>query len=199
MSFPSRLRHPLMAIAFALIVQLPVAGWAQTAPGPATTAPPVAAQASLGHAALKGLTLKVINGAVALGIFATGTGTIVGGSVLAAAVALSSFTVFTINDYVWDTYFPNTNLAANNQSFSTFGSLSRNTAKFLTFKPAVVAVDWSVIYLYTGSMASMFTMGPAYSILSPLTFYANNTLWDWYDWRNAAASQASPVGASASR
>jgi hypothetical protein len=39
-----------------------------------------------------------------------------------------------------------------------------------------------MIYLYTGSLASTLTMGSAYSILSPLTFYANNVAWDWLDW-----------------
>ena len=186
-------RYTPIAIALVLLVQSPIATSAQTAPPAKADPAPIAASASLGHAAMKGVTLKIINGVVALGIFSAGTGSAVGGGVLAAAVALSSFTVFTVNDYLWDKLFPNTNVAANNQSFSTFWSLSRNTAKFLTFKPAVVTVDWSVIYLYTGSMASTFTMGPAYSILSPLTFYANNMLWDWYDWRNTPLGATQPA------
>jgi uncharacterized membrane protein len=167
---------------------LPVTSLAQTATG--SSAPASAASGTLGHAAAKGVTLKVINGMVALTVFGTGTGSLVAGGVLAAAVAASSFTVFVANDYIWDRFFPNTNLAANNQSFSPVWSVGRNTAKFLTFKPAVVAVDWSVIYLYTGSLASTLTMGPAFSILSPLTFYANNVAWDWYDWWNTPATAA---------
>jgi uncharacterized membrane protein len=158
----------------------PATSLAQTATGSA--APELAASNTIGHAAAKGVTLKVINGVAGLAVFSTGTGSLVAGGVLAAAVAASSFTVFVANDYIWDRFFPNTNLAANNQSFNAVWSVGRNTAKFLTFKPAVVAVDWSVIYLYTGSLASTLTMGPAYSILAPLTFYANNVAWDWYDW-----------------
>jgi uncharacterized membrane protein len=166
----------------------PVTGLAETATGLA--APELTASGTLGHAVAKGVTLKVINGVVALTVFGTGTGSLVTGGVLAAAVAASSFTVFVANDYIWDQVFPNTNLAANNQSFNGIWSVGRNTAKFLTFKPAVVAVDWSVIYLYTGSLASTLTMGPAYSILSPLTFYANNVVWDWYDWWSTPAVAA---------
>ena len=158
---------------------------AQTAPPPAasdTAAEPQAASASLGHAALKGVTLKLINGVAAMAVFSTGTGSLVAGGALATVVAITSYTVFVVNDYVWDHYFPNTNVAANNESFNPLLSLGRNTAKFLTFKPAVVTADWTMIYLYTGSLASTLTMGSAYSILSPLTFYANNVAWDWLDW-----------------
>ena len=94
------------------------------------------------------------------------------------------------NDYLWDRFYPNTNVAANGDSFSTISSLGRNTAKFLTFKPAVVAADWTVIYLYTGSLGSMLTMGPAYSLLAPATFYANNVAWDWYDWWGTSSTEA---------
>ena len=183
----------LTAAALALLVQSNVVCLAQPAGPPASVAQPQQAAASLGHSTMKGLTLKVINGLAAMAVFTTGTGSLVAGSVLSAAVAASSFAVFVINDYLWDKYFPNTNLAANNQSFSPFWSLSRNTAKYLTFKPTVVTADWTVIYLYTGSWAATLTMGPAYSILSPLTFYTNNVAWDWYDWYSGAASTAPPA------
>ena len=176
---PRRARLPA---ALLLALAWPVSSLAQTATG--SPAPVLEASHTIGHAVAKGLTLKVINGTVALAVFGAGTGSLVAGGVLAAAVGASSFAVFVANDYIWDRFFPNTNVAANNQSFDTLWSVGRNTAKYLTFKPTVVAVDWSVIYLYTGSWASTLTMGPAYSILSPMTFYANNILWDWYDWAN---------------
>jgi uncharacterized membrane protein len=155
----------------------------------ATSSAPIQQQASasLGHAAAKGVSLKIINGVVGMAVFTTGTGSLAAGSVLAASVAATSFSVFVINDYIWDHYFPNTNIAANNESFNAAWSIGRNTAKFLTFKPAVMVADWSAIYLYTGSMASTLTMGPAYSLLSPVTFYANNVAWDWYDWWSTPA------------
>jgi uncharacterized membrane protein len=191
-SAPDLHRWPI-AIALALFVQSSAVCLAQPTGSPATAVPAQQASASLGHAAAKGLTLKVINGLAAMAVFTAGTGSVVAGGVLSGAVAVSSFTVFVINDYLWDKYLPNTNLGANNESFSPFWSLSRNTAKFLTFKPAVVTADWTVIYLFTGSWASTLTLGPAYSILSPLTFYANNVAWDWYDWYSSAAGPAQPA------
>jgi hypothetical protein len=176
-------RGAATAIAFALLVQTGGGALAQPAPAPA----PQEVSASVGHSAMKGVSLKIINGLAAMAVFTTGTGSLAAGSILSAAVAASSFSVFVINDYLWDKYLPNTNLAANKVSFSPTWSLERNTAKFLTFKPAVVAADWTVIYLYTGSWLSTFTLGPAYSILSPLTFYANNVAWDWYDWYGSGA------------
>ena len=179
-----------IAIALALLVE---SGACLAQPATPPLPAPQQASASVGHSAVKGVTLKVINGLAAMAVFTTGTGSLAAGSILSAAVAASSYTVFVVNDYLWDRYFPNTNLAANNQSFSPFWSLSRNTAKFVTFKPAVMTADWSVIYLYTGSWFSTFTLGPAYSILSPLTFYANNVAWDWYDWYSSAPGTAQPV------
>lgn len=154
-----------------------------------------AAPASFGHAAAKGVTLKALNGLLAMAVFTTGTGSLAAGSVLSTAVVATSYAVFVANDYLWDRFYPNTNVAANGMSFNTVGSLGRNTLKFLTFKPAVVAADWSVIYLYTGSLGSMLTMGPAYSLLAPATFYANNVGWDWYDWWSTSG-QAGPASAA---
>ena len=148
-----------------------------------------AAPSSLGHAAVKGVTLKLANAVTSVGIFYTGTGSMFASSALSMLIAATSYSVYVTNDYLWDRFSPNTNVAANNQSFQTTTSLGRNTLKFLTFKPAVVTADWTAIYLYTGSWASTLAMGSAWSLLTPVVFYANNTGWDWYDWWSTSAGQ----------
>src|SRR5690348_4918450 len=50
------LHRKLAALAVALLIQSPVAAWAQTAPSRPTSTAPIAAEASLGHAAMKGVT-----------------------------------------------------------------------------------------------------------------------------------------------
>ncbi len=164
----------LCAGAIAASLLAPVAATAQT--------PPAEQPASIGHAAAKGVTLKIGNAVTSMVVFSTGTGGLVTGGLLSVIIAATSYSVYVANDYLWDMYSPNTNVAANNPSFSTTTSLSRNTWKFLTFKPAVMLADWSAIYLYTGSFVSMLAMGSAWSLLSPMVFYANNVAWDWYDW-----------------
>ena len=163
----------------------PPAAAAQPAPA---AAEPVQAPISLGHAALKGVTLKLANAVTSMGIFYTGTGSVFASSALSLLIAATSYSVYVTNDYLWDRLSPNTNVAANNQSFQTGTSLGRNTLKFLTFKPAVVTADWTAIYLYTGSWASTLAMGSAWSLLTPVVFYANNTGWDWYDWWSTGAA-----------
>jgi uncharacterized membrane protein len=184
-------RRTACIIAVTLALLWPLESIAQTAPA----APPVTASASVGHAATKGLTLKAALALSSLTLFYVGTGSAVASGLLTLLVSGTSYTVYVTNEYLWDRYSPNTNVSANNQSFSTKSSISRNTLKFLTFKPTVMAVDWSTIYLYTGSLASMFTLGPAISLTSPIIFYLNNTAWDWYDWHDTPTVAA--PGASA--
>ena len=177
----------------------PLAATAQPMPAlaqPADTAVQ-AAPASLGHAAIKGVTLKLANAAVSMGIFYTGTGSMIASSALSLLIAATSYSVYVTNDYLWDRFSPNTNVAANNQPFQTTTSLGRNTLKFLTFKPAVVTADWTAIYLYTGSWASTLAMGSAWSLLTPVGFYANNTAWDWYDWWSTSATDQLPKATAA--
>ena len=177
----------------------PLSAAAQPTPVPAQPSDSAeqAAPASLGHAAIKGVTLKLANAVTSMGIFYTGTGSMFASSALSMLIAATSYSVFVANDYLWDRISPNTNVAANNQSFQTTTSLGRNTLKFLTFKPAVVTADWTAIYLYTGSWASTLAMGSAWSLLTPVVFYANNTAWDWYDWWKTSTDQ--PRQATAAR
>ena len=183
----------ICVIALMLALLWPLESIAQTAPAP----PPVTASTSVGHAAIKGLTLKAALTLSSLTVFYVGTGSAVASGLLTALVSAASYSVYVTNEYLWDRYSPNTNVSANDQSFSTTSSLSRNTLKFLTFKPTVMAVDWGTIYLYTGSLTSMFTMGPAMSLTAPVIFYLNNTAWDWYDW-HATPPAAAPSSSTAS-
>ncbi len=176
-----RLRLSAPAIAVVLALVWPIGGMAQTVPTP----PSVAEEASVGHAAMKDLTLKTTLAVASMALFYAGTGSLFASSMLATVVSGASYTVYVVNDYLWDRYSPDTNANTNNQSLSATTNVNKKTAKFLTFKPAVMAADWGAIYLYTGSLTSMVTMGPAFSLMLPVVFYLNNTAWDWYDWRAA--------------
>ncbi len=169
----------------------PACSMAQTAPQPA--APP-AAEASLGHAVLTGVPLQAALAPGAAGVFSAGTGSLAASGILTGLVSVASYGVYVANEYLWDVYAPAT--AAHDASFNASGSLGRNTYKFLTFKPAVMAADWSVVYAFTGSVAAMLTMGTGVSLTAPAAFYANNVAWDWYDWYSAAPVLAAPFPAT---
>ena len=117
----------------------------------------------------------------------------VSGGVLTALTAASGYAIYVTNEYLWDTYSPNTNLAANNDKFDTSASLWRNTKKYLTLKPVGMVATWSLIYAYTGSWTATLAMGSASSLAGPLIFYANNIGWDWYDWYSHPSNAAEPT------
>ena len=154
---------------------------------------PSVAEASVSHAAAKGLTFRIGSILKHILIFSVGTGSVTAGGALTVITAASGYVVYTTNDYVWDWYSPNTNLAANNAKFNTSQSLWRNTEKYFTLKPVEMAVTWSLIYAYTGSWAAALAMGSASAIAGPLVFYANNVAWDWYDWYSHPANPNSPI------
>src|SRR4029077_9254648 len=169
------------------------------APAPAAPAPadgataPKEAEASLGHAALKGLTLKITMGFYSFGIFtvAAGMGTAIGGA-MAVADAVGAYGIYVGNEYLWDTFRPNTNLKVNNEEFGVLSSLSRTTLKYLTYKPAVTAWHWAIIYTVTGSMLTTVVAGSVLWFTLPLMYYVNNTAWDLYDWSYAPGTAAAP-------
>jgi uncharacterized membrane protein len=183
------------ALAVAMLWSAPgLAEVAQTAGAGAINPTPHAADASVSHAAAKGITLKIGSALKKILIFSVGTGSVAAGGALTAITTASGYAVYVANEYLWDSYAPNTNIAANNQPFDTSASLWRNTTKYLTLKPVGMAVTWSLIYAYTGSWAATLAMGSASSLAGPLVFYANNIGWDWYDWHSnaAAPSPAAP-------
>lgn len=152
--------------------------------------PPVAVDASLQHAATKGITLKA---AVALknwAIFTVGLGTMAGGGALTILASVNSYIAYVANEYLWDYFDPNTNISANSAAFNKQDSAWRNTAKYLTFKPASTTLEWATIYWFTGSWTAMLAMGSVTAITGPIVFYGNNIGWDWYDWYNNPGSPA---------
>jgi hypothetical protein len=177
--------------------------WAQTAaqappvPTDGATAPMVA-EASLGHAALKGITLKITQGFYSFGVFtvAAGMGTTLGAA-MAVADGVGAYGMYVGNEYLWDTFRPNTNLRANNESFGVLSSLSRTTLKYITYKPAVTAWHWGLIYAVTGSVQTMVLAGSLLWFTLPLIYYVNDTAWNFYDWRFAAGTPAVPTGKAA--
>ena len=172
-------------------------GMAQTAPpaaAPATDAPPKAVAASVSHSAAKGITLKLATLTAGAVIYTFGTGSLAAGSLLSAINAAGSYVIYVTNEYMWDTYSPNTNVSANNEKFQTTSSLSRNTWKYLTFKPAVTVLNVSTIYWFTDTLAATATTSTAAIVALPIMFYLNNTLWDWYDWHGVPATSTATAG-----
>jgi hypothetical protein len=200
-----RLRSAVACAAMLLAVSAAPSGcWAQTpaAQTPATQAPaaqtpaattpdapvevPQKIDASLSHSMAKAVTLKIATFSFGTVIYSVGTGSLAAGTALSAINAAASFVILTANDYSWDYFWPNTNVAANSDNFHPLASLSRNTAKYLTLKPMLTVLNVGTVYWWTGSMATTAVTGGAAVLLLPLTFYVNNTLWDWYDWHTVA-------------
>jgi uncharacterized membrane protein len=161
----------------------------------APTEPPKAMEASVSHSALKGLTLKAMSVSTTAVIFALGTGSVATGGLMAVMNGIGGWGIFTANDYIWDTFWPNTNLASNNQNFQATTSLSRNTLKYLTLKPALTVLNVGVIYAFTDTLTATAATSVATILVLPVLFYANNTLWDWYDWRSTPPAMTAPVAA----
>lgn len=179
------------AALLAIILLWPITGFGQTAapaaPAPPRAVAPSAAEASLSHAAAKAVTLKVGTFSLGTVIYAFGTGSWTAGGLLSAVNAAGSLVIFTANDYLWDHFWPNTNISANNEAFRPTTSLTRNTLKYLTFKPAVTVLNLGTIYWFTNSVAATAATGSVAIFALPAMFYLNNTLWDWYDWQAASA------------
>jgi hypothetical protein len=177
--------------------------WAQTAGQPApgaadAPAAPTAAEASVGHAALKGITLKLTQGLYSFGVFTVGAGVgVATGAAMAVADGVGAYAFFVANEYLWDTLSPNTNLRANNESFGVLSSLSRTTLKYLTYKPAVTAWHWGLIYAMTGSVQTMVVAGSVLWFTLPMMFYVNDTAWNLYDWSTVKGAPNTPPAAAA--
>ncbi len=179
-----RMGRALPAMVVALAVQSPVVCLAQTAPAPAEPASP-----SLGHAAVKGLTQKALTTTASAIIFYAGTGSLAMTGWLAGVTAVTSYGVYVANDYLWDRFSP-LQPSPDGKGFDAQASVWRNTEKYLTFKPAVVATAWGIVYAFTGSWTSTVTLGGLQSLSLPVTFYLNNVGWDWYDWYTQPKTEA---------
>jgi len=194
---PAAARRLPLIVAAAAVSLWPALGMAQSAPTPETRQGDgalVAVAPSVEHSALKGVTLRTGVALKDIAIYSLGLGTVAGAGALTAITTAGGYVLYTTNEYLWDRYNPNTNVSANKPSFDQAQSAWRNTAKWLTLKPALVALDWGAIYLWTGSLTATVAMGGAVSLTGPLVFYANNTAWDWYDWYANGGAPRRPPG-----
>jgi uncharacterized membrane protein len=186
---PGLLRATAFTAALSLSTMWSLPGQAQT-PAPAPTVPARVMSASIDHSALKGVTLKIISITTSFFIFSAGTGSATTGGLMAVINGVASFFIYTGNDYAWDYFYPNTNLSTNEHRFGLLSSLSRNTLKYITFKPLVTALNIGIIYAYTDTLTATVATSTAAIIVLPMAFYANNMLWDWYDYSHAPKGQA---------
>jgi len=162
---------------------VPRATMAQTAPAPGAEAAPDTAPAGNASALLsatKATTYKIGTALTNLLILGAGTG-VVGGVVLTAFVTTESWLVYGVNDYLWDTYAPKP-APRPDGSFDAAESAWRSTEKWLTYKPVVAAAKFGAIYVWTGSVPIMLTLGTATVLANTGVFYANNMGWDLYEW-----------------
>ena len=185
------LKALLLAGAVALV---PTWAHAQREPS-AEPAPPKAKQvapASVSHVLYRTATMNTAAAAVCMAIFTVGSGSLATGAVLTAGSIATASAIYPINEFVWDSYSPNTNLKANNESFDAQASLWRNTAKWLTFKGGIATAKFALIYAVTGSPAATAVMGTATSTALPAVYFVNNMAWDWYDWYASPATPPPP-------
>jgi len=150
--------------------------------------------AALTHSAAKATTFNITVMLTNLVIFSAGTGSVVGGGVLTAFNITKSLFLFTANDYVWDTYFPNDTRQDGNREFDTSQSLWRTTEKFLTYKPISAAIKFASIFVYTGSVPIMIAYGTASEVVNAGVFYLNDFTWGLYDWSSQANGDEDPQG-----
>ena len=166
------------ALAVALLATAPAP--AQPAPPPQ---PPVHHETLLAHTAVKSATFLGATTVAIFSIFAVGTGNLVTTAALTAGTMGAAYVIYPVNEYMWEHFFPAPPPTTANGHFDVAASLWRNTAKYVTWKVAIVSAKLSWIYAYTGSVVSTAALGGATTLALPVVFYANNMAWDWYDWR----------------
>lgn len=145
-------------------------------PGPITAE---LALPSFAHSSLRTLTYEVgatLNNFVFLSL---ATGSVVTGGGLTAFNTLQSWTVFTINDYLWNLYSP-PQIQREGEPFDSEESFRRTSWKYLTGKPVVTFNKILAISLYTGSFTTGVFYGLSAATGSSLIFFLNNIAWDYY-------------------
>ena len=145
--------------------------------------------ASLSHSAFKATTYKAGTTLVNFALLSAAAGGATGGAALAAIALGASWTLYTVNDYLWDRYEPPPAKQDATDSFDPDQDLWRNTKKFLTYKPAIAAFKYATVYAYTGSISAALIYGSATVVANTGVFYANNVAWDLYDWYLAPPRQ----------
>jgi len=149
--------------------------------------------ASVPHSAMRATTYKIGTTAMNIGLLSYAFGSVAGGGAVAVAAGISSWLIFTANDYLWDRYGPPLAQPVSNGQFDPKASTWRTTLKFLTYKPLSLAQKYFWVYVYSGSVATSFTWGSITAAANAAWFYVNDMAWDWYDWRVAAANRQAIV------
>ncbi len=186
--FESNSLSPARALAVGGVVLLGATGMAATAtPASAqeTSAPPVSAatrEAAVSRSASKATTYKIGTATINLGALTYAFGSVIDGGVLAAGTAMTSWAVYAVNDYLWDTYYPAPAKQSADEKFDARAETWRTTLKYLTFKPLGMGQKFVWLYAYTGSASTMMTWGLSIAAANTVWFYANDMGWDWYDW-----------------
>ncbi len=147
---------------------------AQEAVAPAQTA-------SLAHSGLKTVTYEIGNALDNFIFLSAATGGPGGGVVLTAFNTLQSWTVYTVNDYVWESLYPKTASANASGAFDVQQSFWHTTLKYMTGKPIVALIKISAIYVYTGSATVAALYGVGATLGASVVFFCNNLAWDFYD------------------
>lgn len=160
---------------------------AQTAPAPSTSP---AKEPSLTHSALKATTFKVGSTITNVTLLSYAAGGLVGGVALSTFMLAASWTIYTANDYLWDTYSPPPVKQEANELFDTSSDVWRNTWKFVTYKPVIASIKLASLYVYTSSATIALVFGTASVLTNTAVFYVNNVAWDAYDWYAAAPQPA---------
>ena len=152
-----------------------------------------ASAASLQHSALKATTYKAGTTLVNFAVLSAAAGGASGGAALAAIALGASWTLYTVNDYLWDRFDPPPPKQQADEAFRPGEDAWRNTKKFMTYKPAIAAFKYATVYAYTGSITAALVYGSATVLANTGVFYANNVAWDLYDWYTAPVRVAGVV------
>jgi len=182
---PAIVRVGLLAAALAV----PAGAWAQRIEKPATEPAAAMKDASVGRSAVRATTYKIGTATINLGLLTFALGSATGGTVLAAGTAVTSWLLYTANDYLWDYYSP-LPAPVPGQPYDAAASAARTTQKFIVYKPIGMAQKFAWLYAYTGNVATTATWGTATAAANAVWYYANEMAWDWYDWQSAAKASA---------
>ena len=139
----------------------------------------------MGRSATRATTYKIGTATINFGLLTFALGSATGGTVLAAGTAVTSWLLYTANDYLWDYYSP-LPTPAPGQPYDPAASAARTTQKFIVYKPLGMAQKFAWLYAYTGNVATTATWGSVTAAANVVWFYANDMAWDWYDWQSAA-------------
>jgi len=173
----------------AMAIALHAAAGAQPAAPPTPTATPAREALpaylktpSIQHSVLKATTFRVATTLAQTAVLSAATGSLAAGTVLAMFDSTKSAVLFAINDYAWDSFVPVEPPKAAETRFDIAGSFWRNAGEFITFKPVDAGLRFVGFYLFTGSGTTALAWNGLSSFATTAAFFANNTLWDLYEW-----------------